>query len=130
MQLAFKRCSKCGRRLPMDDFGNDGKNSLGKKPDCRRCRSAAHAEYIRTPQGREVQRRANERSRNHPDQYMRSIIFKSLKARYGIERSQIQMRLLRYWEQPRVISIKGVLRPVIAVWGWRGRDAEEFVVHL
>jgi len=130
MQLAFKRCSKCGRRLPMDKFGNDSRAPLGKKPDCRRCRSAAHGAYVSTPEGREVQRRANERSRDDPDLYFKRILFNSLKNNYGIERSQINLRLLRPWEQPRYVSVQGRLRPVVAVWTWKGRDDEEFVVHL
>lgn len=130
MKLAMKLCARCGRRLPMDDFGNDAKAPLGKKADCRECRSRSHRSYISTPEGRRAQNEANVRHRDNPDSFMKGIIFAALKAQYGVTRHEINLRLLRPWEQPRYLSVQGRLRPVVAVWTWKGRDDEEFVVHL
>lgn len=52
-----KRCTKCGKWLPLDCFGKDNKNRMGLRSRCKKCRSADNVDFLkRNPKAREIRR--------------------------------------------------------------------------
>ena len=47
LKSEYKRCTKCGRELPLHMFGKDKKGKNGLKSSCRECRSNLQKEHYR-----------------------------------------------------------------------------------
>ena len=60
----FKRCSKCGRVLPITHFYNCKSSKDGLQYYCKDCYKAMHAEWYQTHRDSELKRAAERRAKN------------------------------------------------------------------